>query len=299
MIVGLLSFAVRPQYDVYDLAESANATKRVLRNPENTVDVLFAGDSEAGYGFAPLMYWRDHGISAENIGYPNERLGDTYAMLKTIYDKQKVKLLVLETDSFFADARVFANDDAVLEKAEELIPLLHYHKVWKFLKPEGITRGEGDKNSNKGYWLRRGVKPYTGRKDYISVNSSRDEEISAEAKTYLSDILSLCSENGTEVLIVTAPGPAYWTKQRNTLVTEWCRENGLTYVDMNYYNDEIGFDWSKDTMDSGAHMNHEGCAKMNLWFADYLMKYYSLPDHRGDKRYQSWQDDYEFLRGTY
>ena len=47
------------------------------------------------------------------------------------------------------------------------------------------------------------------------------------------------------------------------------------------------------------HLNIYGSTKYTLYFAKYLHEHYDLPDHRNDKKYNSWDKTYEKLKEHY
>ncbi len=62
-------------------------------------------------------------------------------------------------------------------------------------------------------------------------------------------------------------------------------------MNFNLVND-FDVDYSKDFLDF-AHLNVYGATKFTLYFSDYLSKNYELPDHRKDKNYLSWEEEYD------
>lgn len=292
------SYAVRPEYDVYDLSEAANVMNRISDDPPGTVDVVFGGDSEAADGYAPIKLWKNYGISSENIAYPSQKLGDTLAIMRHLVKTQSPKLFVLEADSFFAKADVFYNKNEVHSAAEKMFPILHYHEFYRLAVSQSLEMTEKNKIANKGYWLRRNVNAYTGKKDYLK-KQGKDKPITDSAARILEELVELCRENNIEILCTTVPGPNYYTVQRHDRIQKWCDAHDITYIDLNYYNDEMGINWEEDSKDGGDHLNHTGALKMNIWFGEYLKEHYDLRDHRGESGYNSWEAPAEALGGIY
>ena len=46
------------------------------------------------------------------------------------------------------------------------------------------------------------------------------------------------------------------------------------------YQEEIGIDWSKDTYDTGLHLNVYGAEKASSWFGKILTENFELTDFR-------------------
>ena len=45
---------------------------------------------------------------------------------------------------------------------------------------------------------------------------------------------------------------------------EYAKDNSLTYIDMNLMLDELGIDWSLDSLDKGDHLNLSGAYKFQI-----------------------------------
>jgi hypothetical protein len=48
------------------------------------------------------------------------------------------------------------------------------------------------------------------------------------------------------------------------------------------HQEEIGIDWSKDTYDTGLHLNVYGAEKAADWFGKVLQEQCNVPDRRND-----------------
>lgn len=55
---------------------------------------------------------------------------------------------------------------------------------------------------------------------------------------------------------------------------------------------ELDIDWDKDFYNS-KHLNYIGAEKYTAWLTKYLKEHYDLEDHRGDAKYDSWEQAYE------
>lgn len=289
-----LSIAVRPgENDVYNLSNYTRTLEAVRMEKPQTIDVLFAGDSEASDGFSPLQFWGEQGISSYNISNPAQILNDSYAILVETVKEQNVKVLVLETSCMYLKSEIYS-DDQWLAMAEKAFPIFHYHQVYRLLKPKSVSFQNIQKSASlKGFWLKTGVRPYEGTLEYMG--SKDADPLAFQSSTYpmLDKLIGACRENNIKVVLVSMPAPVYWNYSRHNAVQEWADEYGLEYIDFNLMNDELGMDWSQDTTDGGNHLSFSGTVKVCSWLADYLHKTYSLPDHRGDPQYDSWQNAYE------
>lgn len=123
-----------------------------------------------------------------------------------------------------------------------------------------------------------------------------DENILAENKRILSDIISICKKNGTELLLVKTPSPA-WRQDFHDVIDKWAREYDVPFLDYNDILDEIGIDVSTDFMDQSQHLNDAGAAKLSHHLGQYLQEHYMLPDHRGEgAAYANWDKDWKIYQ---
>lgn len=294
LLLMLLSYAVRPQdNDVYNLSNYTRTLESVRCEKKNTIDVVFAGDSEASDGFSPLQFWGEQGISSFNISNPAQILPDSYALLVQVIKEQNIKVLVLETSCLYLKSEIYS-DDPWLAAAEKAFPIIHYHQVYRLLKPKSVSFQNIQKTDTlKGFWLKTGVRPYEGTPEYMGSESMPAEHFQSSTYSMLDKLMEVCRDNQIEVVLVSMPAPVYWNYGKHNGVKEWAEQENLTYIDLNLMNDELQMDWSQDTADGGNHLSFTGTVKVCSWLAGYLKESYELTDHRGDPLYNSWEDAYQ------
>ena len=73
-------------------------------------------------------------------------------------------------------------------------------------------------------------------------------------------------------------------------MVEFLKDYDLEYYDLNEL-DMI--DWSKETRDGGEHLNYNGAKKVSNYLGEYIKNTGLVEDHRGDKKYASWQEAYD------
>ena len=75
------------------------------------------------------------------------------------------------------------------------------------------------------------------------------------------------------------------------------QSHGFKVLNCNTYEicEQMGLDWKTDFYND-HHVNYLGAEKYTDFFANYLASHYSLPDRRGDTRYQSWIDGYKYYK---
>lgn len=291
VLLNVASAIVRPKdNDVYNLPQYVRTLENLNGEKEGTVDVLFAGDSEASDGFSPLQFFKEQGISSFNIGNPAQILPDTYALLVQALKKHDIQVMVLEASCLFLDNGLYS-DDPWLAKAEEWFPIIHYHQAYRLLKPRTVSFGTVRKSDAlKGFWLKTNIRAWEGDAHYMGDKDSPIHPFGPHAEENLEKLYTLCEEKGIELLLVSVPAPAYWDYPKHNTVQAWASSHGVPYIDLNEKNDELGMDWTQDTADAGNHLSFGGTIKVCAWLGTYLKENYDLTDHRGDAAYDSWKD---------
>ena len=66
---------------------------------------------------------------------------------------------------------------------------------------------------------------------------------------------------------------------------------GYEFLNTNDHYREMGIDFSTDFYNAG-HVNVYGAQKYTRFVADHIKGKYSVPDHRGDKDYEEWDENY-------
>lgn len=255
----------------------------ILMEKEGTVDVLFVGDSLVYSGISPLNLWNDYGYSSYNISLVAQRLYQTYDNLKVSLEYQKPKIVFLDASVLnysFGISKVLEVD--LINKFD----FLKYHDIWKdaFGESNKILRAAGNVN-NKGF------------RYSLQVESFEDSDIKYEKielnnlSMYLFDeIVNICNENDIKLVIINIPTKLNWNSESHDIIEDFLVKYNLEYYDLNNYN---LIDWNNDTRDKGEHLNYYGAKKVSAYLGEYIKNTGLVEDHRGDKKYASWQEAYD------
>lgn len=271
-----------------------------IKNEEpHTIDVIFAGDSECYAAFSPIQMWKENGFTSFLCATSAQRLCDTYYLLEKTFETQSPKVVVLNTNCMYRSASdVKKNDDEYIKALGEYIPIFRYHARWKSLVKDKLLKEYEVVNYTKsqklkGFRVRDAVVPYEGG-DYM-IETDKVKSLAPDAVEYMDKIKALCEENGSELMLVSIPSAKNWTYEKHNGVAIWAGENNINYIDMNLMTEELDINWELDTKDAGDHLNFEGAKKISAYFGQYLDETYDLPDHREDKKYESWHQYEELL----
>ena len=255
---------------------------RIQKEPENSIDVLILGDSLSYATVSPMTLWRERGYTSYACGQTGQKAWEAEEMLRTALKTQTPKVVILETNTLFADQgrRLRTAFEAL---AYRYVPLFRGHDVWKALVMDRNFTAE----DYKGFALRTAVVPYENGAYMEETNELAG--LNENSLVNLDHIKALCEDCGAELILFSAPSPSNYTYARHNALTALAEEEGLLYLDMNLCLEEMGIDWATDSLDDGDHVNLSGAEKATEYLGEYLAENMDLPDHRGEAAYASWE----------
>jgi len=259
-------------------------TRSIQKESQNSLDMLFLGDSEGWAAFSPLQIFHEYGITSYNCSTPGQWTGDSAKILSRALKHQSPSVVVLETSA------IFSSPNPIKYALSQVLPIFHYHNYYK-----NTSTKYGDQKT-KGANLNKTTVPYTGRKDYMN-NDIDAMELDTNSLNGLNKVLQLCSERNIHLVLVTAPSALTWTTAKHLAVEEWAQDNDIPYIDYNEQKEfnQLSFDWATDTRDGGDHVNLNGSKKICTDFGKRVSERYSLTDHRNDSEYTEWEERYKSL----
>lgn len=275
--------------NIYDAVNVSVKEEALDEEMENSIDVLFVGDSEVYASFAPLIMYHDYGFTSYLLSTSVQKLCDSYELLRYAFETQKPKVVVLEAGTFYRAAGVEGDgSDLVQAVLEEWFTVFRHHSRWKvpFIAYMGKDNDFEQEALNKGFRYRAAVKPYHG-KPFSTISKSK-RPFAADVTDYVNKIRMLCEENGAQLLLINAPSVRSWSMDQHNAVAGYAMEQELPYLDLNLI--DLGIDWLTETKDSGIHLNFPGACKVTVYTGEYLSTTYGLTDHRQDERYEPWNE---------
>lgn len=286
LLMVVFSEVFLPKRESYNAAAVDQKEEFLKEEPKDTIDVVFAGDSESYATFSPIKLWTGYGYTSYVCGTSAQRLCDTYALLQSTFETQSPEVVVLETNCLYRFAGIAKEtDDRVIRKLSKYLPVFQYHSRWKTYIP-GQSDYHGEQKT-KGFRVRKGVRPYEGG-PYMN-ETDQVKGIPKLAEQYLEKIRTLCQNRDAELVLVSAPSAKNWNYEKHNGVSQWAEKNSVRYLDLNLV-DEIGIDWKKDTKDGGDHLNFDGAMKVTEYMGRYFSENWELTDHRGDESYNHWYE---------
>lgn len=292
--------------------------------PES-IDVLFLGSSQIVTAVSPMQLYGETGITSYSLGTEQQNLVTSYYLLKEALQYQNPNVVVLEIFFLFPyneqsplnssetfvrkpidcmkwsankleAIRTICQLDDSNELKSYIFPFLRFHSRWNDLTLNDFTWLFKNKyNPYKGFSLNTNMQPqeFNG---FISSDSSLRANTMDNMIIYLNKIITLCKENNISLVLMKTPrGNGSFSETCHNTVQEIADSNNLIFLDFNEKTlfDEISFDCSTDCTDL-SHVNYYGAEKITHYLSNYLSSYYSLPNHKAEPQYVTWNEDLEF-----
>lgn len=290
-------------------------TKGYYELPNNSIDVLFLGDSTMLNAVSPMELWNKYGIVSYNHSVSSVRTYGTYYLLKDALKTQTPKLVVIDSDTMFYKYKFnephqrahidhiknpyikfeLINDKnypfSFMDKLSTYFPLFRYHSRFSEFKFKDLKKINKKYYSiTKGFVMASSVKPSMDADTYM--NDYNDKiKFENNSYEYLEKIYEYCQEKNIPLMIMQLPNSRDWGKTQNKLIQEYADKRNIKFLDFNTF--DFGFNWEEDTKDGGSHLNVLGALKLNEYLAEYLKNNFDLPDHRQEKIYSNWYDDFK------
>lgn len=289
VMLAMISYVITPKSkDVYDVKGTSNKINDLSTEKENSIDVLFVGDSLTYSSFCPLLMYKSSGITSYVLGTSGQKICDTKYLLEEAIKKQAPKVVFIETGVLFRSngGTSGKSEDFVQDYLEKNIYAVKYHGRCTAFLLEYVNRknNKNDEAMLKGYRYRTRTESYVGGEYMIATTAKRKFAVSATK--YMDEIISLCNKYGISLVLVSIPSAQNWDMSKHNSVVQYANEKNLSYVDMNML--ELGIDWKKDTRDKGDHLNFYGACKTTKYIEKYIKSEYVLLDHRSEKDFDNW-----------
>ena len=257
----------------------------ILGEPENSIDVLFLGDSEGQSAISPLEIWRTSGITSYVCCTPAQHLYYSEEFLRQAFTRQTPKIVVLETNAIF---RNFSYGNAVTHRADTWFPVFRYHNRWKSLSKSDFSSTIRYTHNEiaKGYYYNKSINA-AAPKNHMKY-SDQTVKIPAKNRLYVKEIQRFCKENGARLILLSTPSTKNWNYARHNTIQKLADDLAIEYIDMNLLQKQIPIDWKRDTRDKGDHLNYAGAVKVAHYLSGYLTDTTLFTDRRRDAAFAAW-----------
>lgn len=289
LILFLTSKLLMPKGEVYNPSEVDRKIKALVKEPANSIDVIFVGDSEVYSAYSPLQMYNEYGYTSYVLGTYAQRLCDTYTMLERMYKTQSPKVVAIETNCFFRFGGL-ADDtnDKFMDSILRFIPAMKYHSRLKMYVLKSDSKTE---DLMKGFMYRTDIIPYKGG-EWMEY-TEKHEKIDKINYEFLDKIVELVKSHGSELVFITTPSPDCHSYAKYNAANSIAEKYNLKYFDFNFEANKLQINWDSDTRDGGNHLNFDGATKLTGYVGKLFSESFELPNHKGDDNYSGWDKSYE------
>lgn len=292
-----------------------NSIYYFYKEPKNSLDVVYVGSSNVYVYFNSVLAYKEHGFTTGLMASDTQPIQILKDLIKETHQYQNPKVYVIDlghihhyNDFDIGAMRKIIDEmplsfnklditkkllkEAKIEKKDYInyyFSFLTYHSSWKYLSKEKIYNS----HLYKGYLLDEltiSIEPNKKVKWNYEISYLNEAQ-----KNALNDTIKYVKDNNLKVLF-TVPIKVYDMQSMGYIneAVKIIENNNLKIINFNTISD-IDINYTHDLYNSN-HLNVWGATKFTRYFAAYLDKNYNLPDHRGAKKYQSW--DKEYIRFT-
>lgn len=284
----------------------------------DTVDVVFVGSSHMYTDVNPAVLWEEYGIASYDLAGSNQPLWNSYYYMKEAIEKQSPELVVVdlyratETRDTIDDARIAMNTlgmargenrtgniYASVENEEDALDYILgypiYHTRYESLSESDFKRYNGDPNGENYKGFNENCISVTEFEGFADLTTMEDTlDLTRKNEEYLIKMMELAKETDTKLLFIVAPYQGIMPSDKMIFnsVELLAKKYGVPFVDFNEYYGEIGLDPMTDCAE-WSHLNYDGSEKFSKYLGAYILKRYSIADHRGEEAYVSWDKNAE------
>ncbi|MBR5128084.1 MAG: hypothetical protein IKU69_06605, partial [Roseburia sp.] len=130
LLLMLASRFLEPKNNTEEYGMEDQRANGILAEPEQSIDVLFIGDSVSYCSVIPVQIWRDYGFTSYMCGTSLQQLYYTKEFLYKAFETQSPKVVMLEGTPIFNN---FMYKENVRNAVERVLPVFRYHDRWKDL----------------------------------------------------------------------------------------------------------------------------------------------------------------------
>ena len=286
-IVHMITYFMIPGENVKEYGVIKSGNYEILSEENNTIDTIFLGDSLVYSSISPMDIWNEYGYTSFDASESAQLTSNAYKQLEIAFEKQKPKIVLMESNVLFRDPANQDFFDKVAYKIRTLLPIIIHHNNWK----KYLSSDVEDKwiNYNKGFKYIKKIKP-TRNVNYMEKKELTTKIPKVNLEVF-DNIVELCKKNNVKLVLMSLPTQKTWNYERHKVALQLSKDKGIEFLDLNLEN--IGIDWEVDTRDKGSHVNSYGSKKVSKFLGNYLKNTNLVIDHRNDQKFNTWHEAYK------
>lgn len=288
--------------------DEADTMKIFYEQPRDSVDVLALGSSHVFGSINPALLWEEYGISSFDLCAAGSNTTVSYYYLQEALKTQTPKVVILGINIVTDNIEEFGSEVAYMwtgsmkfslnkinliknitakDRLDVILGFPISHTRLEELGAKDFLAYKGDEY-HKGY---KGNRIFWGNikeEDIFEEHTYNIGSIPEHTKETLDRIIKLSDEHNFKLILYVSPALRSQDEWEAINGIElMAQERDITFL--NSYNDNniIGIDYLND-MNDKEHVNYLGNIKTTKYIGDYLDYHFELPDHRGDRKYSTW-----------
>lgn len=316
MICFALYAAIYPILNYKDTG-GGGGWQRFYALPDNSVDVMFFGNSHAHCTVDLGYLWEQYGIKGYTLSAGSQAIDCTYYFVKEAIERKHPKVLAVEVYGTTFESMQHSETDVygnafgmrVSNNYIDMIQMFQNNmqkdRKWgmehKFVFPVTHARYKklqaDDFVDTMPYLM-----GYRGSYERVSFDKPQIDssigttDLYEDSECYLRKIIEVAKENNVELFLWASPYVVTEEyKAKFNKIAKIADNEGIPFVDYNDLYEELGLDFSKDYRDTD-HVNNYGALKVTEHLAKTLNSLYNLPNHKGEPDCQLWEDNAKFLQ---
>ena len=271
----------------------------ITKEKDNSLDVLFMGDSNVYADIDPLLFYKGTGIRSFDCAFGRQSINAVRNQLKKLLKKQSPKLVVLDIDCIFEKNTFFVGSNVY--DYIGLGSLISYHSRWKEITwKDFYTIPKAKKDKLKGYVYDNAVVEVKVKENFMKDTGAKPAKLQKNVEKDLKKIKEMCDKAGTKLLLIHCPTKT-WSNAKSNAAQKLANKFGLEYFDMNLNYESLGIDFSQHyATDLGTHMNYQGAKIVTNYLVEIVEERitngtYVIDDHRGQESGAEWDSLVEEL----
>ena len=105
ILLAVFMYTVFPKNNISKYSLLDLLDYEILEEKDDTIDVLFVGDSLVYSSVSPMEIWKEHGFTSFDCSTPAQLLETSYKYIKIAIERQHPKVIFLEANVLFRDAK--------------------------------------------------------------------------------------------------------------------------------------------------------------------------------------------------
>lgn len=292
-----------------------NSINKFYDEPKNSLDVVYIGASNVYAHFNTVLAYKLYGFTTGMLTSSQQPLSATKYLLKeaNIYQNPKVYVIDIGNVSIdvnttttstirnVTDAMKYSKNrsqtiDFMLQYVDEKIEKKDYYSFYYSF----FIYHNSWKNINYGNFVSDYIfKGYYFTSDRVVSVPQKKEKWSYEETElpqdnlylYLDLIKYIKSKNLNVIFVVPI---RFFSNENMAMINSAIKianDEGIKTINFNELED-FDIDFSHDFYNA-SHLNVYGAIKYTKYFSKYLDENYNLPNHKKEKKYNSWDKEYE------